>query len=123
MSEDVKRKNVMVETEVVELKIEVSAEFFATVEKAKKEVADKRGYDVSYGQYFEEAMNDLVAMVDEYGSKLIEASQIIQKQDEELSKPVVQGEPVDPETKEPEEAPPELYAHIIKDEDKRVMYQ
>jgi hypothetical protein len=30
---------------------------------------------------------------------------------------------IDPETKEPEEAPKELYAHIIKDEDKWKMYQ
>jgi hypothetical protein len=123
MSEEVQHKTVMVEKRVVELKVEVSEDFFKTMEKAKKEVADKRGYDVSFGEYIEEAMNDLVLMVDEYGAKLIEASKIIHEQDEALGKLEVE-EPVDPETGEVEaEVPDELYAHIIEDTGREVMYQ
>lgn len=122
MSDEVQHKTVMVEKRVVELKVEVSEDFFKTMEKAKKEVADKRGYDVSFGEYIEEAMNDLVLMVDEYGAKLIEASKIIHEQDEALGKLEVE-EPVDPETGEVEaEVPDELYAHIIDDKDKHIMY-
>ena len=122
MSEEVQHKTVMVEKRIVELKVEVSEDFFKTMEKAKKEVADKRGYDVSFGEYIEEAMNDLVLMVDEYGAKLIEASKIIHEQDEALGKLEVE-EPVDPETGEVEaEVPDELYAHIIDDKDKHIMY-
>ena len=122
---DVKRVKKQVEVEVVELKIELSDEFFSNMEKAKKQVADQRGYDVSYGEYIEEAMNDLVKMVGELQDKVIEASQIIQKQDEELGQVEVikEPEPGEEVPGEPGEVPPELYAHIIKDEDKRTMYQ
>ena len=77
---EVKRKKVKVEKEVVELTIQLSAEFFDNMDKAKKQVADNRGYDISYGEYIEEAMNDLVKMVGELQDKVIEASQIIQAQ-------------------------------------------
>ena len=129
---DVKRKTKKVEIEVVELKIELDAEFFDNMEKAKKQVADQRGYDVSYGEYIQEAMEDLVKMVEDYSNKLIEASEIIKEQDNALGNPtpeeyehIKNGEqPVDPETGEVEsDVPEELYAHIIKDEDKRTMYQ
>jgi uncharacterized protein YpbB len=132
MAEDVKRKKVKVEVEVVELKIQLSTEFFDNMEKAKKQVADQRGYDVSYGEYIQEAMEDLVKMVEEYSSKLVQASEIIKEQDNALGNPtpeeyekIKNGEkPVDPSTGEVEEdVPEELYAHIIKDEDKRTMYQ
>lgn len=119
---DVKRKKKKVEVEVVELKIELSAEFFDNMDKAKKQVADARGYDVSYGEYIEEAMNDLVQMVEDYSTKLIQASEIIKQQDSQL--PLAPEEESEPEPGEPQpgEVPPELYAHIVKDEDKRIMY-
>ena len=120
----------MVEVESVELKIEISEDFFQTMETAKKSVEDKTGREYSYGEYVEAAMNDLVQMVEEVSNKLVEASGIIQKQDDALGNPtqeefekIEKGEPVDPESGEPEEVPPELYAHIIKDEDKHTMYQ
>ena len=94
------------------------------MEKAKKQVADKRGFDISYGEYIEEAMNDLVKMVGELQDKVIEASHIIQTQDEALGQAeiVKDEEPKAPDG-EPAEVPDELYAHIVADEDKRVMYQ
>ena len=122
MSEEVKRVKKQVEVEVVELKIQVSDVFFNNMEKAKKQVADKRGYDVSYGEYLEEAMNDLVKMVGELSDQVVQASEIIQKQDAELTGPGAREEKP-PEEGEPGEVPDELYAHIIKDEDKRTMYQ
>ncbi len=53
------------EVEVVELKIQLSSEFFNNMDEAKKQVAEQRGYDVSYGEYIEEAINDLINMVEE----------------------------------------------------------
>lgn len=121
---DVKRKKKKVEVEVVELKIELSAEFFDNMDKAKKQVADARGYDVTYGEYIEEAMNDLVQMVEDYSAKLIQASEIIKKQDSQLPLAPQEPEEEDREPGEPQpgEVPAELYAHIVKDEDKRTMY-
>jgi hypothetical protein len=116
--DSVKRKKKKVEVDVVELTIELSAEFFDNMEKAKKQVADQRGYDVSYGEYLEEALEDLVNMVEDYSNKLVEASNIIQHQDKQLGQP----EEVEPEI-EDGKAPDELYGHIIKDEDRYTMYQ
>ena len=126
MSEEVKRVKKQVEVEAVELKIELTAQFFDNMEKAKKQVADQRGYDISYGEYIEEAMNDLVKMVGELQDKVIEASQIIQAQDAELTGPAQREEQPpedDDEPKTAEGVPEHLYAHIVKDEDKHVMYQ
>ena len=125
MKQEVKRIKKQIEIDVVELKIQLSEEFFNNMEKAKKQVADKRGYDITYGEYIEEAMNDLVKMVGELQDKVVEASQIIMKQDEALgaAEVVKEPEPGEELPGEPEEVPPELYAHIIKDEDKRTMYQ
>jgi hypothetical protein len=120
---EVKRKKVKVEKEVVELKITLDAEFFDNMDKAKQQVAEARGYDISYGEYIEEAMNDLVKMVEDYSTKLYQASEIIKQQDAQL--PLAPEEPEEePEPGEPQpgEVPPELYAHIVKDEDKRTMY-
>lgn len=65
-----KTKKVVTETEVVELTIELSAEFFDNLEMAKMQVAEQRGYDVTYGEYIEEAMNDLVKMVGQLSEEL-----------------------------------------------------
>ena len=120
---EVKRKTKKVEVEVVELKLELSAEFFDNLEKAKKQVADNRGYDVTYGEYIEEAMNDLVTMVENYSAKLIQASEIIKQQDAALPlAPEEEVEEPEPGEPQPGEVPAELYAHIVKDEDKRTMY-
>lgn len=65
MSEEVKRvkKEEVIVKEVVELKIELSADFFDKMSKAKSQVAEARGFDVSYGAYMEEAMDDMVLMI------------------------------------------------------------
>lgn len=119
---EVKRKTKKVEVEVVELKLELSAEFFDNLEKAKKQVADNRGYDVSYGEYIEEAMNDLVKMVEDYSTKLYQASEIIKKQDAAL--PLAPEEQEEPEPGEPQpgEVPPELYAHLKENEENDPSY-
>lgn len=128
-NEEIVRKKKQVEVNVVEMKIEVSELFFNNMEKAKKQVADKRGYDITYGEYLEEALNDLVKMVDDYAYKIQEASEIIKRQDEMLNGPieeegiVIEQKPIDPETEQEETEPPvELYAHIEKDEAKEIMY-
>ena len=130
MRDEVKRVKKQIEVDVVRLKVELSAAFFDNMDKAKKQVADKRGYDVTYGEYIEEAMNDLVKMVDDYSYKLQQASELIKKQDAMLGEPVYSvdipepEEPVDPESGEEETEPaPELYAHIEEDSAKEVMYQ
>lgn len=125
MSDEIKKVKKQVEVNVVEMKIEVSEKFFDNMDKAKKQVADKRGFDMTYGEYIEEAMEDLVKMLDEYGAKIMEAHEIIQRQDQMLGleqKELVEEEPVDPDG-EPDKVPDELYAHIVADEDMRVMYQ
>ncbi len=81
MADEFKRVKKQIEVDVVELNIELSAEFFDNMMKAKKQVADKRGYDITIGEYIEEAMNDLVKMVDDYSYKLQQASELIKKQD------------------------------------------
>ena len=127
MSEKVERKKKQIEVEVVELGLEFSAEFFDNMDKAKKQVAAQRGYDVTYGEYIEEAMNDLVKMVDDYAFKLKQASELIKQQDNALGQKsfVIEVEDEDEEG-EPEplegEAPADLYAHIEADEAKDVMY-
>jgi hypothetical protein len=123
MSEEIvrKKKERVVVDETVELKIELSAEFFDNMDKAKKKVADQRGFDISYGEYIEEAMNDLVKMVRSMEDELIRRDyedglpEVIDKSEEE--------KPVDPSTGEVEEdVPPELYAHIEEDSAKEIMY-
>ena len=105
---NIERKKKQIEIDVVELKVEFDADFFDDM-----------------------ALEDLVTMVENYGAKLQDAAEIIKKQDNALGNPspeefkkIEEGKPVDPETGEVEEdVPEELYAHIIKDEDKRTMYQ
>lgn len=126
MVDEVKKVKKVVEVEVVEMTIEVSDKFYEQMKAAKKMVADKRGYDISNGEYIEEAMNDLVQMVEELQNKVIEASQIIQKQDEALGAAEVVDSIVGEEDDVPKTAegvPEDLYAHIVKDEDKHTMYQ
>ena len=127
---NIERKKKQIEIDVVELKVEFDADFFDDMAKAKADVAQQRGYDVSYGEYIQEALEDLVTMVESYGAKLQDAAEIIKKQDNALGNPSpeefkkIEEGPVDPKTGEVEEdVPEELYAHIIKDEDKRTMYQ
>jgi hypothetical protein len=112
-----KRERTVVE-ETVELKIELSAKFFDMMEKAKKDVAKRRGYDISYGKYIEEAMEDLVDMVKGLEREVI-------KRDYENKLPSVvdktKEDIVPPESNE--EAPEHLYGHIIEDGAKQIMYQ
>ncbi len=119
MSEEIvrKKKERVVVDETVELKIELSAQFFDNMEKAKKKVADQRGFDISYGEYIEEAMNDLVKMVRSMEDELI-------RRDYEDGLPEVIDKSEldeDPEELEPE-VPPHLYAHIEEDSAKEIMY-
>lgn len=65
-----KIKKTVVEEEVVELTIQLSAKFFDNMDMAKMQVAEQRGYDVTYGEYMEEAMNDLVKMVGQLSEEL-----------------------------------------------------
>jgi hypothetical protein len=76
MVETIKRKvkKTVVKEEVVELKIQLSAKFFDNMDTAKISVAEQRGYDITYGEYIEEAMNDLVQMVGELSAQLQEMS-------------------------------------------------
>ncbi len=122
MVKEVKRKVKKVEVEVVELKVELPAEFFDNMDKAKAEVAKMRGYDISYGEYIVEAMEDLVKMVEDLSVKVTKAKDIISG----LQEVPKEEKPLEPEpgTEVSEtEVPAELYAHIIKDEDKHTMYQ
>jgi len=119
---EVKRKKVKVEIDVVELKIQLDLAFFENMEKAKKQVADARGYDVSYGEYIQEAMEDLVKMVEDYSNKLIQASDIIKEQDNALGNPSPEEyekikEKKEEEPKEEEPVPEELYAHLAENYD------
>lgn len=130
MDEKVERKKKKIEVDVVKLTIELPAEFFDNMDKAKKQVAAQRGYDVTYGEYITEAMNDLVKMVESYSVKLKQADDIIKSQDEAISAAlkaegveIVQEElPKDPEGQEETDAPADLYAHIEEDSAKEIMY-
>lgn len=130
MSEEIKKVKKMVEVESVEMTIEISEDFFKTVETAKKEVEDKTGKPFTYGEYVETAMVELVDMIELLQGKLVEASQIIQKQDEMLGSPeredveaFEKAEPVDPESGEVESEPPaDLYAHLKENEEGDPMY-
>lgn len=60
-----------VDKEMIKLKdIELSAEFFEMLEKSKKQIADKRGYDVSYGQYIEEMTYDFIYIIETLNKEL-----------------------------------------------------
>jgi hypothetical protein len=62
------------EVEMIRLKdVEFSKEFFDMLEKAKKEVAAKRGYDVDYGQYIEQMTLDFIFIIDSLSKGLDEA--------------------------------------------------
>jgi len=121
MSEEIKRKKKQVEVDVVELTIELDADFFDNMEKAKKQVAQQRGYDVSYGEYIQEAMEDLVKMVEDYSNKLIDASEIIKQQDDALGNPTPEEwekRRAKEESKEDDkEVPEELYGHLAENYD------
>ena len=58
------------EVPMVELKICVSKEFFDTMKRAKTDVAKKRGFDISYGTYIEQAMDDMVYMIESLNDQL-----------------------------------------------------
>ena len=112
MSDEVNVKKKIVEEEIVEMKIEISKKLFEQIEAAKKDVAEKRGYDVTYGEYIEEAFDDFIVMIDQLGQKIQELSVALQYQ--QGVPQVVEREP-EPGEKVPEEpaepAPEQMYAH------------
>jgi hypothetical protein len=121
MSDEVvrKKKERVIIDESVELKIELSAKFFDNMDKAKKQVAEQRGYDVSYGEYIEECLDDLVKMVRKMEEELIKRDfvdglpEVVDKSEEPVE--------VEEEPKEGE-VPAHLYAHIEEDSAKEIMY-
>lgn len=123
MSDEVKKVKKVIEIDVIEMEIEISEPFFEKIKQAKQAVEDKTGRKMSYGEYIEQAMEDLVQMYDGALQQIEQAKGIIAQQDAMLGgAPPEEEKPVDPDG-EPAEVPDELYAHIIKDEDKRTMYQ
>ena len=123
MSEEVvrKKKERVVVDETVELKIEVSALFFDNMDKAKKKVAEARGFDVSYGEYLEEAMNDLVKMVRSMEDELVRRDYEDQLPEVKDNSIEIEQEVIE-EDDEEKEAPAHLYAHIEEDSAKEIMY-
>jgi translation initiation factor IF-3 len=109
---DVKRikKQVVTEEEIVELKIQLSARFFDQMEKAKAAVAKERGYDVGYGEYLEECLDDLVTMVKQLEDHIVKTdyqNQLPQVKDNNKN----DGKDEEAAVKEGE-VPPELYGHL-----------
>jgi len=103
MVETIKRKTkkTVVKEEVVEMKIEISAKLFDHIETAKAAVAEQRGFDVTYGVYIEEVINDLMEMVNQL-SEQIEKMANQQKVQSLIPEVVDRSEPVE-EVKEEEE--------------------
>lgn len=123
MSEEVNVKKKIVETEVVELKIEISKELFDRIESAKKDVADKRGYDITYGQYVEEAFEDFITMIDRLAQSNEQLKAALEYQQGMPQVVERETEPQDPETKEAEPAPENFYAMTSNKDVKDPMFQ
>lgn len=126
MSDEVKKitKSKVVEETVVELTIEISEKLFENIEKAKKEVADKRGYDVSYGEYIEEAFDDFLVMIDNLAKSNAELMKVVEYQNglpQVVEREPEPGEKVEGEPPEP--APENMYGHISKDGKGDPMFQ
>jgi len=124
MSEEVNVKKKMVEEEVVEMKIEISKKLFDQIVAAKNDVAKKRGYDVTFGEYIEEAFDDFIVMIDQLGQKIQELSTALQYQQglpQVVEKEPEPGEKVPEEPAEP--APEQMYAHTDNEEIKDPMFQ
>ena len=114
---EVVRETKKIEKRVVKLEIEMDEDWFEIMDKAKKQVAEQRGYDVSYGAYIQEAMDDMVQMIE----KLSEF--VAEQQYKDGMPKVVEREP-EPGEKVPEEpvepAPEGMYA---KTDEPDVMFQ
>jgi gas vesicle protein len=116
-----KVKKIVSEKEVVELTIELSAEFFDNMDKAKQEVAVQRGYDITYGEYMEEALNDLVKMVGQL-SEEIQKMSMQQQQDIMSMIPEVKDNSKKEEKKEEVSEYDELMQEFIEVKKDEVMY-
>ena len=123
MVETIKRKvkKSIVKEEIVELKIQLSAEFFDNMDQAKLAVAEQRGYDITYGEYIQEAMEDLVKMVGQLSEELQKMST---KSQYEQMLPQVKDNNPEP-VEEPEEELSEydqLMQEFIEVKEDEVMY-
>jgi hypothetical protein len=70
MPEEPKVFTKTVEVEMVEMNIQVTKAFFDTMQKAKADVAQKRGFDITNGEYIEQAMDDMVYMIESLHDQL-----------------------------------------------------
>lgn len=110
------------EIEAIELKIELSKKFFEQVNKSKKEVAEKRGYDVSYGKYIEEAMDDMVKIIDQLSQRVQQLEAMLQYQGQ-IPQVIEKNEEPEPGTHVSEEPTPEgMYAKTTNKELKDPMF-
>jgi hypothetical protein len=114
---EVVRETKKIERKVVKLEIEMDEEWFEMMDKAKKQVAEQRGYDVSYGAYIQEAMDDMVHMIEEL-SKAVAAQQYQDGMPHVVEREPEPGEVVPDEPAEP--APEDMYA---KTDEPDVMFQ
>lgn len=110
-----KTKKIVTKKEIVELRIELSAEFFDNMDNAKIQVAEQRGYDITYGEYIEEAMNDLVKMVGELSNELQKMS--TQKQYMDALPTVVDNSPKEEEEEELSEYDQMMQKFVLADPD------
>lgn len=124
MSEEINVKKKVVEEEVVEMKITISKKLFDEIEHAKKDVAEQRGYDVTYGEYIEEAFEDFIVMIDRLSKTVQEmsaAQQYQQGMPQVVEREPEPGEAVPEEPAEP--APEAMYAHTNNKELNDPMFQ
>jgi hypothetical protein len=122
MVDEVKVKKKQIEKEVVEVTVEMDKQFFDNMMKSKADVAEKRGYDVTIGEYIVEAMDDMVRMIDDLSKKVNALGAQVQYQQ---GMPVVKENEQEPEpgthvTEEP--APEGMYAKTTNKELKDPMF-
>jgi hypothetical protein len=115
MVDEVKVKKKQIEKEVVEVTVEMDKQFFDNMMKSKAEVAEKRGFDITIGEYIVEAMDDMVRMIDDLAKKVNALNTQMQYQQ---GMPVVKENAEEPEpgTHVSEEPAPEgMYANSFSE--------
>ena len=122
MVETMKRKvkKIVSKKEIVELKITLDAEFFDNMDMAKTQVAEQRGYDITYGEYIQEAMEDLVKMVGQLSEELQKMS--TEKQFKSLLPEVKDNNPAPVEEETEEEAYQREMQKFVEVAEDEVMY-
>jgi len=122
MVETMKRKvkKIVSKKEIVELKITLDAEFFDNMDMAKIQVAEQRGYDITYGEYIQEAMEDLVKMVGQLSEELQKMS--TEKQFKSLLPEVKDNNPAPAAEETEEEAYQREMQKFVEVAEDEVMY-